>query len=412
MRRVFAKIVLRPLFVFGVLSAFACGAQLDAEQNDLPLINGDQRVVIVMFDGLGTDYVARSEMPVLKGMMAKGFSKTVRAVMPTVTNVNNASICCGAWPDEHGITGNSFFDEAKSRPEYMESSEYLRLPTLFERAARQGVKSALLTAKKKTIALLSRGTELSVAAESPTSDMVQRNGPAPPIYSREINYWLWEAAIDLLKTRRDLRILYVHTTDYPKHTWPPDAPESREHLARLDALMGRAVAAAPDAAFLITADHGMNSKTRCWDLERACKNRGLELRFALSAERDRYVKHHRTFGGTGWAWLKSPADASSAMRIIGSLKGVEAVLTRDEAARRFHNMPDRIGELVVLGDKDTVFGELETESEDLPPSFRTHGSLHESEVPLVIYNASGKLPPVDDVRYNFDLTKSLFRGSK
>ena len=34
MRRVFAKIVLRPLFVFGVLSAFACGAQLDLEQND------------------------------------------------------------------------------------------------------------------------------------------------------------------------------------------------------------------------------------------------------------------------------------------------------------------------------------------------------------------------------------------
>ena len=215
-----------------------------------------------------------------------------------------------------------------------------------------------------------------------------------------------------MKTRRDLRILYVHTTDYPMHAWPPDASESREHLARLDALMGRAVAAAPDAAFLITADHGMNSKTRCWDLEKACKNRGLELRFALSAERDRYVKHHRTFGGTGWVWLKSPADASSAMRLIGSLKGVEAVLTRDEAARQFHNMPDRIGELVVLGDKDTVFGELETESEDLPPSFRTHGSLHESEVPLVIFNASGKLPPDDEVRYNFDLTKSLFRGSK
>jgi phosphonoacetate hydrolase len=161
---------------------------------------------------------------------------------------------------------------------------------------------------------------------------------------------------------------------------------------------------------LITADHGMSAKTRCWDLEKACKNRGLEIRFALSAERDRYVKHHRTFGGTGWVWLKSPSDASSAMRIIKGLKGVEAVLTRDEAARRFHSMPDRIGELVVLGDKDTVFGELETESEDLLPTFRTHGSLHESEVPLVIYNASGNLPRAVDVRYNFDITRSLFRG--
>jgi phosphonoacetate hydrolase len=249
MRRLLVRIVLGPMFVLGVIGAFARGAQPPSPVNDAPLIKGDQRVVIVMFDGLGTDYVARSEMPVLRGMMAKGFSKTVQAVMPTVTNVNNASICCGAWPDEHGITGNSFFDEAAGRPEYMESSEYLRLPTVFERAAREGVKSALLTAKKKTIALLSRGTELAVAAESPSAEMVQRNGPAPPIYSREINYWLWEAAIDLLKNRPDLRILYVHTTDYPMHAWPPDAPESREHLATIDSLLGRAIAARPMQPF-------------------------------------------------------------------------------------------------------------------------------------------------------------------
>ncbi len=43
-----------------------------------------------------------------------------------------------------------------------------------------------------------------------------------------------QAAIDVLKNRRDLGCLYVHTTDYPMHTWPPEAQESKEHLARLD----------------------------------------------------------------------------------------------------------------------------------------------------------------------------------
>jgi phosphonoacetate hydrolase len=176
-------------------------------------------------------------------------------------------------------------------------------------------------------------------------------------------------------------------------------------------LLGKAVAAAPDAAFLITADHGMNTKSRCWDLARACKNRGLELRFALSAERDKYVKHHRTFGGTGYVWLKSPSDAATAIKIIRGLDGVDAVLTREEAARRFHLMPSRVGELVVLGDRETVFGELEGEAEleKLPPTFRTHGSLHEALVPLVIYNASGTLPPAESIRANLDLTRSLFR---
>jgi phosphonoacetate hydrolase len=377
-----------------------------------PLIRGDQRVVIAMIDGFGPDYLEASEMPVLKGLMARGLSKTVRGVMPSVTNVNNASIACGVWPEVHGITGNSFFDESKGEAEYMENADYLRSPTIFQRAGSRGVKSALLTSKKKTLALLSRGTEITIAAEAPTAEQVGRYGQAPPIYSREINYWLWEAAVDLLKNRPDIRLLYVHTTDYPMHTWPPSAPESKEHLAKLDALIGRAVAAAPDAALLITADHGLNAKTRCWDLARACKNRGLEVRFALSAERDRYVKHHRNTGGIAWVWLKSPSDAPRAIEIIRGLRGVEAVLTREEAARRFHLMPERIGEVVVLGDKETVFGEQETDLEPLPPTLRTHGSLHETEVPVIIYNASGTLPPADRLQYNFDMTRDLYRDGE
>ena len=365
-----------------------------------------------MIDGFGTDYLEASEMPVLKGLMARGFSKTVRGVMPSVTNVNNASIACGAWPEEHGITGNSFYDEARGELDYMESAAYVRVPTVFQRAARRGVKSALLTAKKKTLALLSPGTAIAIAAEEPTPEVVGRYGQAPPIYSREINYWLWEVAVDLLKNRPDLRVVYVHTTDYPMHTWPPSAPESKEHLAKLDALIGKAVAAAPDAAFLITADHGLNAKTRCWDLARACKNRGLELRFAFSAERDKYVKHHRNLGGAAWVWLKSPEDAPRATEILRGLEGVEAVMTRQEAARRFHLMPERIGELIVLGDKDTVFGDLEADFEALPPTLRTHGSLHETEIPMIIYNASGTLPPADRLQYNFDMTRDLFRGGQ
>jgi phosphonoacetate hydrolase len=400
------------LTAFSLFPTISRAADEPPRANAPTVIKPDQRVLIAMVDGLGTDYVAASEMPNLKSMMAEGIAKSVKAVMPTVTNVNNASICCGAWPNEHGITGNSFFDFSSGRPEYMESAEYLRIPTLFERAERAGVRSALLTAKKKTVALLSRGTELAIAAEAPSAEMVSRYGQAPPIYSREINYWLWEVAIDLLKNRPDLKVLYVHTTDYPMHMWPPEAPESKEHLARLDALLGKAVAAAPDCAFLLTADHGLNAKSRCWDLEKACKNRGVVLRFALSVERDKYVKHHRTFGGTAWVGLNSPSDAAKVTEVIRGLKGVEEVLTRDDAVNRFHLMASRIGDLVVLGDKDTVFGELEAESEELPATFRTHGSLHESDVPLVIYNARGELPKADELRNNFDLTRHLFRSPR
>lgn len=61
-----------------------------------------QRVVIGMIDGFGVDYLEATPMPVMKSMMQNGLFKSVNAVFPTVTNANNVSICCGAWPKDHG----------------------------------------------------------------------------------------------------------------------------------------------------------------------------------------------------------------------------------------------------------------------------------------------------------------------
>ena len=368
---------------------------------------GKQRIVIGMYDGFGMDYLGASYMPSFRFMADQGFFKRVSAVFPTVTNANNASICCGTWPKEHGITGNSYFNEQTGDADYMESADFIRVPTIIQRAAERGVKAALLTCKVKTIHLLGRGAELAVAAEAPPFEWFKRYGKPAHIYSREINYWLWEVAIDLLKHRPDVGLLYVHTTDYPMHTWAPEAPESKEHLANLDRLLGEAREAAPDAAFLLTADHGMNYKARCWDLFKACRQLGTEVRFALSAEKDRYVKHHRTFGGAAWVWLKSPQDESKVARSLSGLSGVEAVLPRHEAAVKFGLMPERIGELAVFGDADTVFGELPGPMEELEPGYRSHGSLHESDIPLVIYNASAKLPAADEFTANVDLTRHI-----
>lgn len=193
------------------------------------------------------------------------------------------------------------------------------------------------------------------------------------------------------------------------HTWAPQEAESQEHLAQLDTLLGEASTVAPDAAFFLTADYGMNYKKRCWDLARACRERGVRLRFALSVEKDRYIKHHRTFGGTAWVWLQSPRDIDRVRQTISELEGIEVVLTRQEAAARFHLMPERIGELVVIGDLDTVFGELPTSSEELEPGYRSHGSLYERDIPLVIFNYTGVLPPSEEVRVNLDLTRTLYR---
>lgn len=107
------------------------------------------------------------------------------------------------------------------------------------------------------------------------------------------------------------------------------------------------------------------------------------MRLALSAEKDRYVRHHRTFGGTAWVWLNDSRDEDAVAATLTAQPGIEAVLSRGDAAGRFRLHPGRIGDLMVLGDVSTVFGDLPPgiESDALPVDYRSHGSLHERRVP-------------------------------
>src|ERR1700736_1536496 len=104
--------------------------------------SGSQRTVVVMFDGFGLDYLDGSTVPTLRRWQKDGFFKRVKGVMPSVTNANNTSICCGEFPKVHGITGNSYLDTVTGHEEYMESANLVLAPTLFEHAAKRGVTSA------------------------------------------------------------------------------------------------------------------------------------------------------------------------------------------------------------------------------------------------------------------------------
>ena len=358
----------RTLLKYGTAAAAsAVLGNLAMSQN---MASSAQRTVVIMFDGFDPRYLAESKMPVLGQWKRDGIFKQVKGVMPSVTNANNASICCGAWPETHGIVANSYFDEKTGEELYVESADLVLAPTLFERAGRHGVKSALLSSKAKTATLLLRGAEIVLTAENPTPEWVQKLGPAPVIYSAEINYWLMAAAINILKTRPDIGVLYVHTTDYPMHMWAPEAPESKEHLARLDDLFGQAMAAAPDAAFLATADHGMNAKSLCWDLEQVCAGKGVPIRKAVSTGRDRYMKHHRGCSGAVYVYLKSPQDEARVKDILSGVKGVERILTREDAAREFKLMASRIGHLVVIATKTLFSANSMTRRRAFPGSAR------------------------------------------
>jgi len=53
-------------------------------------------IVLVCLDGVSREYVRSSSMPSLRRVERNGTSATCRAMIPTIKNVNNASILGGS----------------------------------------------------------------------------------------------------------------------------------------------------------------------------------------------------------------------------------------------------------------------------------------------------------------------------
>jgi phosphonoacetate hydrolase len=356
-----------------------------------------QRVIIIMMDGFAEKYYRNAAMPFLNQMEKEGIYKVVPSLMPAVTNVNNMAIATGTTPDQNGITGNVFYNEQKQKEEYVEDPSLLLTPSLFEKAHNHHIRSALLSVKQKTIDVLGKYADYTLCPECVAAhENKWKDTPVvlSDVYTREINYQLMDAANGLLKNDTSIRLIYIHTTDYPMHMWPPETDSVKEFLAKIDQCIATLHQTAPDAAILITADHGMNHKSQAWDLQIACEQKGTPVKIVISPEKDRYLKHHKGLGGSAYVYLLKSSDAAAVKKTLLDLKGIDAVLTRAEAVKKYHLMPGRIGDFMVLGDINTVFGQLNGNAyEQLPDTYRSHGSTYEAETPLFVYNAKTAPPP-------------------
>ena len=349
-------------------------------------------VVGICLDGTSSAYLeaAADLMPNLQSMREAGAAGTARAVIPSFTNPNNVAIATGVPPAENGICGNYYFDEARGQEVMMNDPAYLRCPTIFGAFAAAGESVAVVTTKDKLRLMLGkdlRGMCVSVeTGGAELRDLVGR--PAPGIYDPEISIYCLETGVRLLETRR-VALMYLSTTDFVQHKFPPASEQARSFYARADEMLGRLHHL--NAVVGITADHGMNDKTNpdgtpnIRFLETLLEEAGFRGARVILPITDPYVVHHGALGS--WATVYFPDGlAQAARKYLETIPGVELVLTRDEAARRFSLPADRLGELVVLGDQSTVLGRTPSwhDLSAVGSGLRSHGGLHEGSVPLII----------------------------
>jgi phosphonoacetate hydrolase len=380
-----------------------------------------QSTVVLCIDGCEPDYIAQAvaggHMPFMKQVLARGTALIADCVVPSFTNPNNLSIVTGAPPSVHGICGNYLFDVETGTEVMMNDPKWLRAPTILAALADAGHSVAVVTAKDKLRTLLGHKMQ-GICFSSEKADQVteQQNGIAdvlqlvgmavPDVYSAELSEFVFAAGVRLIETRKP-DFLYLSTTDYVQHKHAPGDPDANRFYAMLDRYLARLDALG--AVFALTADHGMNAKTRLDASPNVIFLQDL-LDEWLGRERSRvilpitdpYVVHHGALGSFATMYLAPDAVAGVAAR-LRELPGMEVVLGRQEAAQRFELPADRIGDIVAVSERSVVLGTSRSRHDlsQLELPLRSHGGISEQRVPLVVNRRIEGLDPLRRWR-NFD----------
>jgi phosphonoacetate hydrolase len=363
-----------------------------------------QPTVVICVDGCEPDYIAQAvaagQMPTMKRWLAEGTALVADCVVPSFTNPNNLSIVTGAPPSVHGICGNYLYDTSTGTEVMMNDPKWLRAPTLLAALADAGRSVAVVTAKDKLRKLLGNGLRgICFSSEKADQATVAENGidgvlqlvgmPVPSVYSAELSEFVFAAGVRLLETRRP-DVLYLSTTDYIQHKHAPGDPDANRFYAMMDRYLARLDALG--AVVALTADHGMNAKTKLDASPNVIYLQDL-LDGWLGAGRSRvilpitdpYVVHHGALGSFATVYLP-PDTAYGVMGRLRELPGVELVCAREEAAIRFELPADRIGDLVVVSERSVVLGSAASRHDltQLDRPLRSHGGVSEQRVPLIV----------------------------
>ncbi|MFT5259273.1 MAG: phosphonoacetate hydrolase [Saprospiraceae bacterium] len=383
--------------------------------------------VAICIDGCEPDYfdeaIKAGVMPNLKRIKETGTDRISHCVVPSFTNPNNLSIATGRPPSVHGICGNFVFVPETGEEVMMNDAKFLRAPTIFQTFADAGKRVMIVTAKDKLRTLLgfgldfSEGKNMCFSAEKSGTSTVEDHGmenaskwlgmPVPDVYSAELSEFVFAAGVKLLKEEKP-DILYLTTTDYVQHKHAPGTPKANEFYAMYDKYLGELDALG--AAIIMTGDHGMNAKHKVDGTPDVIYLQDLldgwlgeEKARVILPITDPYVVHHGALGSYATTYLQQEVDREALIDQLNAKEGIMTALSREAACEKFELPPDRVGDIVIVSDKNVVLGTSEHRHDlsGLTEPLRSHGGISEQRVPFIMNRVIDDLPN-EPVLRNFD----------
>ena len=384
-------------------------------------------VVVICVDGSQKEYLDTASKsgltPNLDQIIQNGEFSIAHSAIPSFTNPNNISIVTGQPSAIHGICGNFFYTPSTGEEVMMNDPQYLRAPTIFEKYYQEGFKIAVITAKDKLRSLLGNGLKFednrAICFSSEKSDQttIQQNGienvnewlgmPVPDVYSQGLSEFVMAAGVKILKEFKP-DIMYLSTTDFIQHKYEPGHEIANKFYQMFDNYIGQLNQ--NDISLVITADHGMKAKTNdagepnAIFLEDYLQEKFPEENFKVILPiTDPYVVHHGSLGSFAMVYVENQSIIENVVAEIKKIPAIEEVLNKQDACKTYHLPEDRSGDIVCMSSESYTIGSSidKHDLSSLKEPLRSHGGLHEREVPFIINSKKSTLSDQEQL-YNYD----------
>lgn len=205
-----------------------------------------KHVVVIGIDGMSPQGIRGAQTPNLDSLIAQGaYTYQMRAVLPTSSGPNWASMIMGADVEQHGITSNSWTQNNYQLPAVVHTIDN-KFPSIFDVIKTQ-------SPHRKTAAIYDWGKfgrYLNEAAVDINIDGDHEDGTTA-------------SAIDVIKKERpDFTFIHLDHVDHAGHAYGHDSKAYYQSIEKADNLIAQIIDATKSSGmynetlFIISADHG------------------------------------------------------------------------------------------------------------------------------------------------------------
>lgn len=310
-------------------------------------------VLMVSIDGLRPGDVIEADSRGLKVANLKRFltegtyATGVKGVLPTVTYPSHTTLITGVSPARHGVVNNTTFDPEQINQNgwYWYASD-IRVPTLWQAVRARGgtvanvhwpvsVGAKAITWNLPQYWRTGHADDTKILAELATPGLIpQLERMRGEAYAQGIvediagdeNRGRFAASLIALKQPYFVTV-YLTALDHQQHLDGPDSPQARAVLERIDAVLGRLIAAEraahPDAVIALVSDHGFEPIAHETNLFRAFIDAGL-IKLDAAGKMSSWDAVPWNSGGSAAVMLARRDDPALVMAVRAVLQRLKA----------------------------------------------------------------------------------------